>query len=133
MGKLCDDRGNLMSPSFSSKNGLRYRFYVSSALLRGKKSEAGPATRIPAAAIENAVRAALREHQGQAGPDSEPAATEMLERIVVSRDQLLLKIACTDEISELGGASKEIRIAGLTQAKASAVVIEAGRQSGKHA
>jgi len=26
MGKLYDDRGNLMSPSFSSKNGVRYRF-----------------------------------------------------------------------------------------------------------
>ena len=36
LGKLYDDRGNLMSPSFSSKNGVRYRFYVSSALLRGR-------------------------------------------------------------------------------------------------
>ncbi len=33
-GKLFDDKGNRMSPSFSSKNGVRYRFYVSSALLR---------------------------------------------------------------------------------------------------
>src|ERR1700689_98320 len=31
-GKLYDDKGNRMSPSFSSKNGIRYRFYVSSAL-----------------------------------------------------------------------------------------------------
>jgi len=35
IGKLYDDRGNRMSPSFSTKNGVRYRFYVSSALLRG--------------------------------------------------------------------------------------------------
>ncbi|MFL5240319.1 MAG: recombinase family protein, partial [Rhizomicrobium sp.] len=33
-GKLFDDKGNPMGPSFSSKNGVRYRFYVSSALLR---------------------------------------------------------------------------------------------------
>ena len=31
-GKLFDDRGNRMGPSFSSKNGVRYRFYVSTAL-----------------------------------------------------------------------------------------------------
>jgi cupin 2 domain-containing protein len=35
-GKLFDDKGNRMSPSFSSKNGARYRFYVSTAL-RGRK------------------------------------------------------------------------------------------------
>jgi hypothetical protein len=35
-GKLYDDKGNLMGPSFSTKNGIRYRFYVSSALLRGR-------------------------------------------------------------------------------------------------
>lgn len=40
-GKLYDDKGNLMGPSFSSKNGVRYRFYVSSALLRGRRSAAG--------------------------------------------------------------------------------------------
>jgi hypothetical protein len=39
MGKLYDDRGNRMSPSFSTNNGVRYRFYVSSALLRGRKAE----------------------------------------------------------------------------------------------
>src|SRR6266851_2772430 len=30
MGKLYDDQGNRMSPSFSTKNGVRYRFYISS-------------------------------------------------------------------------------------------------------
>src|SRR3954463_4058096 len=37
LGRLYDDRGNRMSPSYSVKNGIRYRFYVSSALLRGRK------------------------------------------------------------------------------------------------
>ena len=35
-GKLFDDKGNRMGPSFSSKNGVRYRFYVSTALARAK-------------------------------------------------------------------------------------------------
>jgi site-specific DNA recombinase len=55
LGKLYDDRGNLMSPSFSTKKGGRYRFYVSSALLRGRKATAGSVCRILAAEIESAV------------------------------------------------------------------------------
>lgn len=51
MGKIYDDRGNRMSPSYSTKNGIRYRFYVSSALLRGRKADAGSVGRVPAAEI----------------------------------------------------------------------------------
>jgi site-specific DNA recombinase len=64
MGKLYDDRGNRMSPSFSTKNGVHYRFYVSSALLRGRKAAVGSVGRVPAAEIESAVLAALQPHQG---------------------------------------------------------------------
>jgi hypothetical protein len=65
MGKLYDDRGNRMSPSFSSKNGVRYRFYVSSALLRGRKAEAGSVGRVSATEIENVILTALQPHQGR--------------------------------------------------------------------
>ncbi|EKS32133.1 recombinase family protein [Afipia clevelandensis] len=61
MGKLFDDRGNAMSPSFSSKNGVRYKFYVSSALLRGRKLEAGSMARVAATDIESTIINALRE------------------------------------------------------------------------
>jgi hypothetical protein len=44
---LFDDNGNLMSPTFSSKNGVRYGYYVSRAL-RGQKHKAGSVTRIAA-------------------------------------------------------------------------------------
>ncbi|MEY9447721.1 DNA invertase Pin-like site-specific DNA recombinase [Bradyrhizobium diazoefficiens] len=47
-GKLYDDKGNRMGPSFSSKNGVRYRFYISAAL-RGRREKAGSVSRIPAA------------------------------------------------------------------------------------
>jgi hypothetical protein len=50
-GKLFDDRGNRMGPSFSGKNGVRYRFYVSTAL-RGRKHKAGSVTRVAASEIE---------------------------------------------------------------------------------
>jgi site-specific DNA recombinase len=62
-GKLYDDKGNRMSPSFSSKNGIRYRFHVSSALLRGRKAAAGSVGGVAAAEIEPAALAALKTHR----------------------------------------------------------------------
>ena len=53
-GLLYDDRGNRMSPSFSTKRGARYPFYISTAL-HGRKSQAGSVPRVPAAEIEAAV------------------------------------------------------------------------------
>jgi hypothetical protein len=40
MGKLFDDRGNPMTPTYAVKNGVRYRYYVSSVLNQGRKEEA---------------------------------------------------------------------------------------------
>ena len=113
LGKLYDDRGNLMSPSFSSKNGVRYRFYVSSALLRGRKAAAGSVSRVSAAEIESAVLASLKSHQ-QENTDSAPAPVDALERAVVARDRLLVTIA-----GAAGGDSTchEIKVAWSTKAK----------------
>ncbi len=60
-GILFDDRGNRMSPSFTVKRGVRYYSYVSSAVLRGRGSEAGSAIRITAEELEKAVVEALPE------------------------------------------------------------------------
>jgi DNA invertase Pin-like site-specific DNA recombinase len=59
-GLIFDDRGNRMSPSFSVKCGVRYPFYVSSAILRGRKSDAGSVTRASALELEAAILKALR-------------------------------------------------------------------------
>lgn len=61
MGKIFDDRGNHMTPSYSTKNGARYRFYVSTALLRGRKDEAGSLPRVSAVDLEACVLSNLRE------------------------------------------------------------------------
>ena len=76
MGKLCDDRGNRMSPSFSTKNGVRYRFYVSSALLRGRKAVSGSVTRVSAQAIEQVIVEALRVQH----PDLQANDAELVDR-----------------------------------------------------
>jgi site-specific DNA recombinase len=104
MGKLYDDKGNLMSPSFSSKNGVRYRFYVSSALLRGRKTAAGVVSRVAAVEIESAVLTALSTDRPETGSDNMPTA-EMLQRVVIARDRLLITIADT-----AGNDAREIRL-----------------------
>jgi DNA invertase Pin-like site-specific DNA recombinase len=60
-GLLFDDRGNRMSPSFSVKDSVRYPFYVSSALLKGRKADAGSVLRVSAANLEATVLQALRQ------------------------------------------------------------------------
>ena len=59
-GKLFDDRGNRMSPSHAAKGGQRWRYYVSQAVLQGRKHEAGYVARAPALEIEARVAEAAR-------------------------------------------------------------------------
>ena len=79
MGKLYDSSGNRMSPSFSNKNGVRYRFYVSSALLRGRKDAAGSIPRVAAQQIEAMVEAEVR--QQATGMNEFASAGSIFERI----------------------------------------------------
>jgi site-specific DNA recombinase len=96
-GRLYDDKGNLMGPSFSTKNGVRYRFYVSSALLRGRKAGAGSVGRVSAVQIENAVRSALALHQQTGSVDDAPLDIEQVQRVVVARDRLSIAFLDSEE------------------------------------
>ena len=55
IGKIFDDRGNLMTPSYAVKSGVRYRYYVSRAITEGRKNEAGSIARVAAVEIERVV------------------------------------------------------------------------------
>ena len=88
--KLFDDKGNRMSPSFSSKNGVRYRFYVSTAL-RGRKSQAGSVPRIAAREIEDIVEHTIREKFNMPDAASD-AIFERTARVVVGES--LIRIEC---------------------------------------
>jgi hypothetical protein len=50
-----------MSPSHANKKGVRYRYYVSQALLQNRKSEAGSVPRVAATDVERLVANAVRE------------------------------------------------------------------------
>jgi DNA invertase Pin-like site-specific DNA recombinase len=94
MGKLFDDRGNAMTPSYSTKNGVRYRFYVSSALLKGRKTNVGSVGRVSASEIEGVVARVLSAEEANDPIKSTPLS-DLIERITVSRDKLLVTRSTT--------------------------------------
>lgn len=69
-GCIYDDRGNRMSPSHTNKRGVRYRYYVSQAVLQNRKANAGQIVRVSAPDIEDIVVQALREHLRKTGKDT---------------------------------------------------------------
>ena len=52
-----------MSPSHTNKLGVRYRYYVSHAILQQRRGEVGSIGRVPAADIEKLVLEGVRSHQ----------------------------------------------------------------------
>ena len=105
-GKLFDDRGNRMGPSFSSKNGVRYRFYVNTAL-RGRKHMAGSVTRISAPEIESIVENAVRENFDLVDTSGE-AIPERIERVLLS--DTLVRITFKSEGQVEGSSFKTLEI-----------------------
>ena len=86
-GKLFDDKDNRMSPSFSTKSGVRYRFYVSTAL-NGRKRQAGSVGRISAPEIESLVEAALAEHRDV----SKEEMLDHIEKVTVTAGRIRLAL-----------------------------------------
>jgi site-specific DNA recombinase len=70
-----------MSPSFSAKNGMRYRFYVSTAL-RGRADRAGSVTRVSAPEIEGIIEDTLHRRLEEQGASTE-GVWDRVERAVV--------------------------------------------------
>lgn len=60
-GMLYDNRGNRLTPSHAVKQGKRYRYYVSQALVQGQRSRAGTAQRLPAHGLERLVCQGLHD------------------------------------------------------------------------
>ena len=54
-GRLFDDKDNAMSPSHAVKNGKRYRYYTSQAVVQLRPETGGSITRLPADDIERVV------------------------------------------------------------------------------
>src|SRR5215510_3432204 len=92
-GRIFDDRGNRMTPSHVRKRGIKYRYYLSSALLQGQPERAGGVSRIPAAEIEGVVVQSVRDHPNQSEEIEDAVLiTTHVARIEVQSDQLVIEL-----------------------------------------
>jgi len=108
-GLLFDDKGNRMSPSFTVKRGVRYGFYVSSALLKGRKARAGSRARIASDVVEGAVIQALRgqisELADQPAEDNQAAICQRINHVVLGNSDIRIQLK-----PDAGVAIPEIRV-----------------------
>ena len=94
-GRLFDDRGNAMSPSYTNhRSGRRYAYYISQALLQNEKERAGSVPRVRAEEIERVVLRALAASPERRWHELLPR----LGRVVVYRDRIeVLKAAVAED------------------------------------
>jgi hypothetical protein len=125
-----------MTPSHANKKGIRYRYYVSQAVLQNRKSHGGSISRVSAPDLEAAVLKAIRGHveakvQDAEQPASVPAFSDQMsnvgkgngelsnpeliyqhaEKIVLSSNQITILLrrveAASEEDGDLGAADSE--------------------------
>jgi site-specific DNA recombinase len=93
-GRIFDDRGNRMTPSHARKRGIKYRYYLSSALLQGQSERAGSISRVPAAEIEAVVVSSVRERlKLSASPDDRGLIDTYVARVEIRPGKLVIKLA----------------------------------------
>jgi site-specific DNA recombinase len=88
-GLLHDDAGNHMSPSHANKAGVRYRYYVSQAILQHRKAEAGTIARVSAPEVEEAIT--------QAFPCEKTELRDRIARIMLHRERLMVELKANKE------------------------------------
>jgi DNA invertase Pin-like site-specific DNA recombinase len=104
MGRIFDARGNRMTPSHAVKNGVRYRYYISSALIQGQPDKAATLNRVPAAEIETLIISALRKHfaresnnkaeaQGSRSLNDKDLISTYIARVDVKPDHLAVRLS----------------------------------------
>jgi site-specific DNA recombinase len=96
-GLLYDDRGNRMSPTYTIKSGVRYPFYVSSAIRNGRKTLTDSIKRVPAADIESSVVAAVKSHTYQCDNSTPRDLMEKhVARIIIHTSRLAISLRAVD-------------------------------------
>src|SRR5271170_4266896 len=91
-GKLFDDRGNRMSPSWARKGPKRWRYYVSQAVLQADKSKAGSVVRVSAADLEALVAEALSKLSSNCSA-SQTGIRDLIDRVVISRTAVQIHLS----------------------------------------
>jgi site-specific DNA recombinase len=104
-GRIFDDRGNRMTPTHTNKQGARYRYYVSHAILQMRKDEVGSVARVPASDIEAAVVKMLRERLGaecngerSIAADDRDLIERHIERVIIKREAIEIRLVGEDGV-----------------------------------
>ena len=98
IGRIFDDRGNRMSPSHARKVGIKYRYYLSSALLNGLTDSAGSVPRVAAETIEKLVIKSLQEHLGlEQQTDDRAIISAHVSRVEIRSDEIVVHLARAEE------------------------------------
>jgi site-specific DNA recombinase len=107
IGLLFDDRGNPMTPSHSNKKGVRYRYYISRAIVECRKDQAGAIARVPAPDIEELVGTAVRE---KLEPDASASDRDLIrakvERIIIHPNSIEITLRQAERDDDNEGATE---------------------------
>jgi hypothetical protein len=102
-GLLFDSADNPMVPTHATKDGVRYRYYVSQPYLRGHaKPPAGAIIRVPATEIEMTVAKVIQQQRRNTTPNQKSTTdrTDLLAdlaRIEVRKDELAVWLKASGE------------------------------------
>lgn len=85
-----------MTPTHARKRGIKYRYYISSALAQGQAEQAGAVKRIPADEIEALIVKTLRKHLGDVNNiDDRSLIDDHVTRVEVKLDKLIIELVTT--------------------------------------
>ena len=111
MGRIFDDAGNRMTPSHSNKRGVRYRYYVSHALIQGRRHQSGTVRRVPAVEIEDLVLQAARMNLASRDPQNthldQRAVIAQIDKITVKREAIEIELLETESPSIMAIPGKQ--------------------------
>ncbi|HEX9167682.1 MAG TPA: hypothetical protein VF886_01965, partial [Roseiarcus sp.] len=75
LGKVFNETGERLTPSFAIKQGVRYRYYISTSAMQARDRGASVSLRLPAPALEAAVIDALRSAVEKGAPNEHGSYT----------------------------------------------------------
>jgi DNA invertase Pin-like site-specific DNA recombinase len=95
-GLMFDSAGNRMTPSHSRKKGVRYRYYVSQAVLQSRKSQAGQVFRVPAPEIEAVLEGFVRGQAVDPHGDVRQLIKAQIDKITIQGASLEVELVNRD-------------------------------------
>jgi site-specific DNA recombinase len=118
-GRLYDDRGNRMTSSHVRKRGIKYRYYISSALLHGRAKQAGSLSRISAHQIESFIVKSVRAHLSLSSEIEDAIVIRTyVVRVEIQSDQLIIKLATANGADRKGKQSRNVIVVPWRKARA---------------